>query len=495
MGAISLSGKGSTTVSAQPLNPYAQKNELAITLKNQSAANAFVDRLDLILATAGGWVWSISNLAQEGLEDTDVPSHVLDQGMLFKPGQSRTYVFNKDGPYSVAVFRLASGGAAEDWIQVPLVRAGYAVPPPIPATGPVFVGFWHRPMEIVDVWRSGQVVGWLTIGGMLFNGTYDKLTAKSVAVKVAVDGKTLLEETKPPAFLDWYGISPSGPAKSNPDGSVLLATPVSPFVYGFDVSEVPGAFQKAELTVTVTYAAPGAADQKATATVPLRRANAVTLRPPVKGWWFWGNCADAAFFDGHTWPHQYLAFDLTIRKDGVSHVPAATPKNEDFYAYGQPTLAAAAGPVAQADDSSDENDGYKQLGTGTNFVLVQHDGGYSGYVHLRKGKDSVKAGDMVAAGEQLGQVGNSGGSSEPHLHFAFVTEDETGRARIRPVKFLLLSDENKKPASATPGNGMYFAYKKPHKTKKWAPKHPKKPSKQKTASKKKAPKRKKAAKK
>jgi murein DD-endopeptidase MepM/ murein hydrolase activator NlpD len=479
MGAISLTGKGTTTVSAQPLNPYAQKNELSITLKNEGPANAFVQRLDLMLTTAGGWVWSIADLTQEGLIDGDTPAHVLDTGTTFKPGQSRTYVFNKDGPYAVAVFRIASGGAAEEWIQVPLARAGYAVPAPIPATGPVFVGFWHRPMEIVDVWRAGKVARWLAVGGMLFNGTYDKLTAKSVAVKVSVDGKAILEEKKPPNFLDWYGVAQSGPAQSNPDGSMLLATAVSPFVYGFDLTKLPAKFQKAELTVTVTYAAPAGGDQKATATVPVRRAKALTLHPPVKGGWFWGSSADAAGFDAHTWPHQYLAADLSIWKDNSSHLPKETPKNEDFYAYGQPAIAAAAGPVFQADDSSNENDGYQQLGTGTNFVLVQHDGGYSGYVHLRKGKDKVKAGDKVFAGAQLGEVGNSGGSSEPHLHFAFVTEDETGRARIRPVRFLLLADENKKPASATPGSGTYFAYKKPPNKKKWAPKDPKKPSKRK----------------
>ena len=36
--------------------------------------------------------------------------------------------------------------------------------------------------------------------------------------------------------------------------------------------------------------------------------------------------------------------------------------------------------------------------------------------HLRKGSIAVKGGETVPEGETLGRVGNSGNSSEPHLH-------------------------------------------------------------------------------
>lgn len=53
-----------------------------------------------------------------------------------------------------------------------------------------------------------------------------------------------------------------------------------------------------------------------------------------------------------------------------------------------------------------------------NHVVVDHgDGVWSAYAHLRRGSASVRAGDRVHAGQRLAEVGNTGNTSEPHLHF------------------------------------------------------------------------------
>ncbi|GAA3369708.1 hypothetical protein GCM10017744_090490 [Streptomyces antimycoticus] len=54
---------------------------------------------------------------------------------------------------------------------------------------------------------------------------------------------------------------------------------------------------------------------------------------------------------------------------------------------------------------------------GNNLVLKLDQGVYAGFGHLRRGSLRVAVGDRVTVGRQLAECGNSGNSSEPHLHF------------------------------------------------------------------------------
>lgn len=91
---------------------------------------------------------------------------------------------------------------------------------------------------------------------------------------------------------------------------------------------------------------------------------------------------------------------------------------------GVPVRAAAGGVVvAAADGHPDRNRlataGPKEVpAPPPNFVRIEHPGGVStGYLHLKKGSVTVAPGDRVTAGQTIGQVGSSGRSSGPHLHF------------------------------------------------------------------------------
>jgi murein DD-endopeptidase MepM/ murein hydrolase activator NlpD len=52
-----------------------------------------------------------------------------------------------------------------------------------------------------------------------------------------------------------------------------------------------------------------------------------------------------------------------------------------------------------------------------NYLLIEGEPGVALYAHLRKGSVLAQQGQLVQAGERLGNVGNSGNSTMPHLHF------------------------------------------------------------------------------
>lgn len=100
--------------------------------------------------------------------------------------------------------------------------------------------------------------------------------------------------------------------------------------------------------------------------------------------------------------------------------------NESYYAEGVDALAVADGIVVATKDSIPENiPGPASRAVpitletiGGNHVIVDIGmGRFAFYAHLRPGSLRVKVGDRVRRGQVLGLVGNSGNSTEPHLHF------------------------------------------------------------------------------
>lgn len=163
---------------------------------------------------------------------------------------------------------------------------------------------------------------------------------------------------------------------------------------------------------------------------------------PLKGVWMDG--AGSSLHSHHRWvPMEQFAHDfLRTGPDQKSFTGDGT-KFTDYYAYGQPVMAAASGVVAAASDTQQEDpmamrqkgealDAYFQrlqvdqmtrlskgpLGILGNYVVIDHGNNeYSLYAHLKPGSVAVKAGQKVAQGELIAAVGTAGNSTEPHLHF------------------------------------------------------------------------------
>ncbi|MFS0696002.1 M23 family metallopeptidase [Streptomyces nitrosporeus] len=131
--------------------------------------------------------------------------------------------------------------------------------------------------------------------------------------------------------------------------------------------------------------------------------------------------------------------------------PARSPRA--FPAFGAPLLAVAdATVVAVTDTQRDhlsrtslpglaylllvEGDVRALAGAhrvfGNHVVLDLGDGTYAAYAHVRRGSSLVRVGDRVRAGEPIARCGNSGNSSEPHVHFQLMDSPRLDVARGIP---------------------------------------------------------------
>ena len=103
---------------------------------------------------------------------------------------------------------------------------------------------------------------------------------------------------------------------------------------------------------------------------------------------------------------------------------------------GTPVHAARGGRVIAVQDDMDGNgldEAYKQR---ANYILVLHDDGTTAsYVHLQRGGALVDVSDPVFRGQVIGRSGNTGYSSDPHLHFEVGTVDEIIEPKTIPVRF------------------------------------------------------------
>jgi len=73
-----------------------------------------------------------------------------------------------------------------------------------------------------------------------------------------------------------------------------------------------------------------------------------------------------------------------------------------------------------------------------NYIIIESaEGVFSLLAHLKKGSILVREGQDVQAGELIAQVGNSGNTIQPHLHFQLMEENNPSESI--PIPFILKS--------------------------------------------------------
>jgi hypothetical protein len=157
------------------------------------------------------------------------------------------------------------------------------------------------------------------------------------------------------------------------------------------------------------------------ATAAVKDKNATALSLPFKSAWlvFWGGDTRELNYH-HDTPNQRYAFDFLMADEKGQTHRGSGAKNEDYYAFEKEVLTPADGVVIEVitgvkDNLPGSTNPYSALG---NAVLIQHgEGEVSVLAHLKNGSTKVQVGDKLRRGQVIGLCGNSGNSSEPHLHY------------------------------------------------------------------------------
>lgn len=136
---------------------------------------------------------------------------------------------------------------------------------------------------------------------------------------------------------------------------------------------------------------------------------------------------------------------ITLRSMFRPEDPAAFP------GFGRPIMAPVGGTVVAAHDVEPDHDAYRGfpsigyaltqrrrasmgwLTLAGNHVFIAHKTAVVALCHLQHGSVTVRPGRPVQQGEVIGRCGNSGNSTEPHLHVQAFSEADVDRAHAIPL--------------------------------------------------------------
>lgn len=250
----------------------------------------------------------------------------------------------------------------------------------------------------------------------------------------------------------------------------VLGTPAAPLAgtarlehgQGLLLTQQVFAFNGArdELRITTSGTADGKPVREVRSVPIVTAASKIAYRFPLSGNWFVG--AGASLHTAHRWavPEEY-ALDIFRLGEGGRSYQGRGSAGKDYFAYGAKVMAAAPGKVVAVVDSMGEDSTLFRLPNETgsayiqriiaqqdkvmaggaaraagNFVVLEHGNGeYSHYAHLRPGSIKVRPGALVEAGQMLAELGTSGMSTEPHLHFQVCNGPDPVACAGIPVKF------------------------------------------------------------
>ena len=441
-------------------------NEQNLVAEQVNMESAF-----MFSAAEGGWSWWSGNF-------TD-PAGQSILGLPVSLAASQTYntsplwVVTNNPKIGLFPIKATIAGGKYQFLlaQARITHPGFPTPAPLPINWPVFLGI-QGPVEAVKL-TNGK--NWITVASQIINGTGKILDITHVSVRVKDQNNVTVHNAN---FTDKLLIDQDA-----------LGQPLDPVVFGsvtgsnaplpkfYDGFEVPRTFKKGKVKVQANvkfhdsklacYGDERTLDVNfAPVTVMNRLPHDVPVingQPNSAFRWHWGNGIGGTNFNSHSFPEHRYSYDVVVFDSNNQSFADATKKdqNDNYYCWDQPVLAMVSGEVVfVAHDFEDHFGNVNNPNSkGANMVVVYNDvlDFYQLYVHFKQNSIEVEVGDPVSPGDKLGLIGNSGGSSEPHLHVGISRRDNEGFLRSLPMTFQKIKDGSNKTVSGVPADGGFYS--------------------------------------
>ncbi|RIP33636.1 M23 family metallopeptidase [Staphylococcus gallinarum] len=130
------------------------------------------------------------------------------------------------------------------------------------------------------------------------------------------------------------------------------------------------------------------------------------------------------------------AIDLVKVKDQCSY--QGNPNQViNYYAYNLTVVAPANGEVVEIVDGIPDcvPGEFNMKHPHGNYIIMKHaKHEYSLIAHLKPNTVNVSVGDEIFRGQHIAKVGNSGNTSEPHIHFQIMDQKDIAKAHTLKIK-------------------------------------------------------------
>lgn len=159
---------------------------------------------------------------------------------------------------------------------------------------------------------------------------------------------------------------------------------------------------------------------------------------PVQDEWtvFWGGKNEFVNYH-YVYESQRYAYDLVVMKDNMTYKDNKIC-NENYYAFNKEVMAPANGKVVKVINHISDNipGEMNEAQPAGNYVVIQHaNKEYSLIAHFKQNSIVVHEGEELKQGQLIGLCGNSGNSSEAHIHFQVMDNPELSKCKSICIRF------------------------------------------------------------